>query len=109
MVRCNNCGSSSTIRTSGTSINHVRRYSCAKRGLNCGTIDWYDPSMCERAMQIILGLLNSMNNLQDQVHQGLNSMNNLQAQLHDKSVEAGRVKKMLVLSWSFFVVYLVLS
>ncbi|GJW20385.1 hypothetical protein Tco_0031007 [Tanacetum coccineum] len=65
--------------------------------------------MCERVVQIIPGLLNPMNNLQDQVHWGLNSMNNLQAQLHNKSVEAGRVKKMLDLSWLFFVIYIVLS
>nr|GEY49020.1 zinc finger, GRF-type [Tanacetum cinerariifolium] len=61
---------------------------------------WYDPPLCKRVVQIIPNLLNSMNNQRAPVHQNLNSMNNLEAQLHHKSVEARRVKKMLVLSWS---------
>ncbi|GJU33024.1 homeodomain-like protein [Tanacetum coccineum] len=44
----------------------VHKESKPKGGLNCGIIDWYDPPMCERVVQIIPGLLNSMNNLQDQ-------------------------------------------
>ncbi|GKA51631.1 pentatricopeptide repeat superfamily protein, partial [Tanacetum coccineum] len=59
------CGSVGVIRTSWTSTNPGRRFfGCSKRGTNCGIIDWYDPPMCDRAVQIIPGLLRRINHLQ---------------------------------------------
>ncbi|GJZ28301.1 hypothetical protein Tco_0572948 [Tanacetum coccineum] len=49
-----------------------------------GIIDWYDPLMCPRPIQIIPGLLRSMNDLQGQLQQ--------------TSVQARRTKMMLVFS-----------
>ena len=56
-----------------------------------GIIDWYDPPMCPRAVQIIPGLLNSINRLQ--------------GELDGKTVEAKRLKKWLIISWVFFFLY----
>ncbi|GKA65510.1 hypothetical protein Tco_0765217, partial [Tanacetum coccineum] len=39
-------------------------YMAETRGTNCGIIDWYDPPMCDRAVQIIPGLLRRINHLQ---------------------------------------------
>ncbi|GJU68675.1 zinc finger, GRF-type containing protein [Tanacetum coccineum] len=62
---CRRCGSVGVIRTSWTSTNPGRRFfGCSKRGTNCGIIDWYDPPMCDRAVQIIPGLLRRINHLQ---------------------------------------------
>ncbi|GJU94353.1 hypothetical protein Tco_1319109 [Tanacetum coccineum] len=36
-------------------------------GTNCGIIDWFDPPMCDRAVQIVPGLLRTMNELQDTI------------------------------------------
>ncbi|PWA58065.1 zinc finger, GRF-type [Artemisia annua] len=66
MVRCPQCGSPAIIKTSWTQFNPGRRfYCCSKWGPNHGIIDWYDPPMCNRAVQIILGLLRNMNESQD--------------------------------------------
>ncbi|GJT78320.1 hypothetical protein Tco_1045045 [Tanacetum coccineum] len=62
---CRRCGSVGVITTSWTSTNPGRRFfGCSKRGANCGIIDWYDPPMCDRAVQIIPGLLRRINHLQ---------------------------------------------
>ncbi|GKA93517.1 zinc finger, GRF-type containing protein [Tanacetum coccineum] len=62
---CRRCGSVGVIRTSWTSTNPGRRFfGCSKRGTNCGIIDWYDPPMCDRVVQIIPGLLRRINHLQ---------------------------------------------
>ncbi|GJV40540.1 zinc finger, GRF-type containing protein [Tanacetum coccineum] len=68
MVRCRTCGSRGVIRTSWTPTNPGRRFfGCSKRGTNCGIIDWYDPPMCDRAVQIIPGLLRRINQLQQTI------------------------------------------
>ncbi|GKG02524.1 hypothetical protein Tco_0310160, partial [Tanacetum coccineum] len=36
-------------------------------GTNCGIIDWYDPPMCDRVVQIIPGLLRRINKLQQTI------------------------------------------
>ncbi|PWA43614.1 zinc finger, GRF-type [Artemisia annua] len=66
MVRFPQCGSPAVIKTSWTQFNPGRHfYCCSKRGPNHGIIDWYDPTMCDRAVQIIPGLLRNMNESQD--------------------------------------------
>nr|GEU64854.1 zinc finger, GRF-type [Tanacetum cinerariifolium] len=90
-VRCPNCGGPSIIRTSWTTINPARRFCCcAKRGINCGIIDWYDPPMCPRSVQVIPCLLRSMNELQRVAQQ--------------RTDQEKKMKKMLLLSWLFFIV-----
>ncbi|PWA85625.1 zinc finger, GRF-type [Artemisia annua] len=92
MVRCNRCGATTIIKTSWTPINPGRRfYCCGKRVSSHGIIAWYDPPMCDRVVQIIPGLLNSMNRIQ--------------GELDGKTVETKRLKKVLVISWVFFIVY----
>ncbi|PWA49556.1 zinc finger, GRF-type [Artemisia annua] len=96
MVRCNRCGSIAVIKTSWTPTNPGRRfYCCSKRVANCGIVDWYDPPMCDRSVQIIPGLLNSMNRLQGEAL--------------EKANEAKRNKKWLIISWILFFLYLVLK
>lgn len=56
---------------------------------NCGFIEWLDPEMCNRSMQVIPGLLRSKNNLE--------------ARMKAKELEAFRVKTLLCISWLFFV------
>ncbi|GJY86780.1 hypothetical protein Tco_0500806 [Tanacetum coccineum] len=66
MVRCRICRSPGVIKTSWTPTNPGRRfYCCSKRGTNYGIIDWFDPPMCDRAVQIIPELLRTMNELQE--------------------------------------------
>ncbi|PWA73473.1 zinc finger, GRF-type [Artemisia annua] len=97
MVRCPNCGAHSVIRTSWTAINPGRRFYCCSR--TCGIINWYDPPMCERAVQIIPGLLRSMNQLQERCNQ-------LQASVDEEAVKVQRLKWILGFSWFLFVAYL---
>ena len=58
-------------------------------------VDWYDPPMCDRAVQIIPGLLNSMNRLE--------------GDLPEKANEAKRNKKWLIISWFLFFFYVLLK
>lgn len=61
-----------------------------QQGSNCRWIDWYDPPMCNRSLEIIPGLLRSRNTLE-------------QARME---AQAGRdkMKKYLIWSWVLFVV-----
>ncbi|GJY09969.1 zinc finger, GRF-type containing protein [Tanacetum coccineum] len=68
MVRCDKCDSIGVIRTSGTQENPGRRfYCCSKRGSNHGFIDWYDEEMCQCSVDIIPGLMRSINQLEMEV------------------------------------------
>ena len=89
MVRCPRCNAPSIIRTSWTDTNPGRRFYCCSK--SCGIIDWYDPEMCPRAVQIIPGLLRSMNVLR--------------ATANQQAIQARRWKLILVVSWVVFVVY----
>ncbi|GJU78507.1 hypothetical protein Tco_1275577 [Tanacetum coccineum] len=67
-MECLTCHSVCVIRTSWTDYNPGRRfYCCSRRGTNYGIVDWYDPPMCARSVQIIPGLLRNMNGLQARV------------------------------------------
>ncbi|KAL8232877.1 hypothetical protein R6Q57_002655, partial [Mikania cordata] len=53
------------LRTSWTSRNPGRRlYGCPEKGSNCKFVGWHDPEMCQRSLEIILGLLRSKNELE---------------------------------------------
>ncbi|GJV47462.1 zinc finger, GRF-type containing protein [Tanacetum coccineum] len=66
MVRCA-CGLEAVIRTSWTNRNPGRRfYGCPTLSPTCvNFLRWYDPPMCQRSVQIILGLLRSRNELEE--------------------------------------------
>ncbi|PWA97237.1 zinc finger, GRF-type [Artemisia annua] len=93
MVRCPRCNAHSIIRTSWTPTNPGRRFYCCSR--TCGFIDWYDPEMCPRAVQIIPGLLNSMNELR--------------ATANQQAKQARRLKFILGVTWFVFVVYFMIG
>ncbi|GJV82861.1 zinc finger, GRF-type containing protein [Tanacetum coccineum] len=65
-ARCT-CGLEAVIRTSWTNQNPGRRfYGCPKLSPTCvNFLRWYDPPMCQRSVQIILGLLRSRNELEE--------------------------------------------
>nr|GEW55924.1 zinc finger, GRF-type [Tanacetum cinerariifolium] len=65
------------------------------QGTNCGIVDWYDPPMYARSVQIIPGLLRNMNGLQ--------------AMVATKQVESRRLKMMLGFSWLVIVLYFLLN
>ncbi|GKD00576.1 zinc finger, GRF-type containing protein [Tanacetum coccineum] len=61
------CGLEAVIRTSWTNRNPCRRfYDCPTLSPTCvNFLRWYDPSMCQRSVQIIPGLLRSRNELEE--------------------------------------------
>nr|GEW70895.1 zinc finger, GRF-type [Tanacetum cinerariifolium] len=61
------CGLEAVIRTSWTNRNPCRRfYGCPTLSPTCvNFLRWYDPPMCQRSVQIILGLLRSRNELEE--------------------------------------------
>ncbi|GJV17042.1 hypothetical protein Tco_1362365 [Tanacetum coccineum] len=79
------------------------------KGSNCGIIDWFDPPMCDRAVQIIPGLLRRMNDLQATNAyyraQASNAENHVEATIADYHREARRMTILLVLSWLGFVFF----
>ncbi|GKA43934.1 hypothetical protein Tco_0736658 [Tanacetum coccineum] len=66
MVRCS-CGLKAVIRTSWTNRNPGwRLYGCPTLSPTyVNFIRWFDPPMCQRFVQIILGLLRSRNELKE--------------------------------------------
>ena len=62
---------------------------------NHGIVDWYDPPMCPRSVEIIPRLLRSLNVKEDA--------------LFKIRVQARRLKFMLVVSWVFFVLFYVIG
>nr|GEV34768.1 zinc finger, GRF-type [Tanacetum cinerariifolium] len=79
----------------------VHKESKPKGGLNYGIIDWYDPPMCERVVQIIPGLLNSTNNLHDQAEKNLHAGKNLQAENHLQPENQFESENHLKASWQY--------
>ncbi|KAI7990449.1 hypothetical protein LOK49_LG12G02497 [Camellia lanceoleosa] len=62
----NVCGRKRLIHTTWTNTNPGRRFlSCPNNGYNQFT--WVDPPMCNRAMQIIPGLLKKLNEMETQL------------------------------------------
>ncbi|GKE11700.1 zinc finger, GRF-type containing protein [Tanacetum coccineum] len=61
------CGLEAVIRTSWTNRNLGRHfYCCPTLSPTCvNFLRWYDPPMCQRSFQIILGLLRSLNELEE--------------------------------------------
>ncbi|PWA48507.1 zinc finger, GRF-type [Artemisia annua] len=85
MVFCH-CGKRAVVRTSWTPTNPGRRfYACPDRNSDCRFIDFMDPPMCQRSVQIIPGLLRNINNLQ--------------ANLSQVQDDHARVKKYLIRTW----------
>ncbi|GER33285.1 GRF zinc finger containing protein [Striga asiatica] len=67
-----NCGLKVYLKTSWTRKNLGRRYwACPKYGNfgYCGIFIWFDPNICERAKNIIPGLLEKSNKHQHQIEQ----------------------------------------
>ena len=64
------------------------------QGSRCGWNDWYDPPMCQRAVQIIPGLLRARNRHEDAIEE-------LKGQLR-------KTKMYLMLSWLAFVSIMVM-
>ncbi|CAL5386141.1 unnamed protein product [Camellia sinensis] len=63
---CNVCGRRTLIGTAWTNTNPGRRFlSCPNSG--CIHFTWIDPPMCNRAMQIIPGLLKKLNKMEAQM------------------------------------------
>ncbi|KAK6138994.1 hypothetical protein DH2020_027264 [Rehmannia glutinosa] len=84
------CGKTAVIRTSWTDDNPGRRFqSCLnfKRG-GCQFFSWEDPPMCNRARQIIPGLLRKINKIQDE----LEKMKDKNARLVLLQEEVGKLK-----------------
>ncbi|GJY71804.1 hypothetical protein Tco_0475507 [Tanacetum coccineum] len=97
MVRCPSCEAQSIISTSWTSVNLGRRFYCFL-GPH-GIIDWYDNPMCQRAVQIIPGLLRNINTLQA-------SYEDLQTTMFEQEKDSRKWKWILAISWFLFVGYL---
>ncbi|KAL8246526.1 hypothetical protein R6Q59_007742 [Mikania micrantha] len=87
------CGKQAIVRTSWTSKNPGRRFfSCPEQGCKAGFIGWYNPTICDRSVDIIPGLLKSKNDLRVKV---------------EESVAESRIlKKKLLFSWIGFSVVL---
>nr|GEU44815.1 hypothetical protein [Tanacetum cinerariifolium] len=88
-----------------TSETAQRKY----QGSNCGIIDWFDQPMFDPVVQIIPGLLRTMNDLQAiNAHyhaQASNAENHVEATIANYRYEARRMKILLVLSWLGFVFF----
>ncbi|PWA80679.1 zinc finger, GRF-type [Artemisia annua] len=71
MVLCS-CSNVAIIKTSWTDQNLERRFSCCPNvGSDCGTFRWIDPPMCQRSIEIILGLLRARNTLEEDIEEYL--------------------------------------
>ncbi|KAJ0597839.1 putative transcription factor GRF family [Helianthus annuus] len=105
MVICQ-CGKEAVIITSWTSKNPGRRfYACPEPGRNCRFIGWYDQERCQRCIDIIPGLLRRKNALEES-NELLNQANIVvESKLKESEAKAIKLKKILVLSWVLFIVY----
>ena len=85
------CGAVAVIKTSWTNQNPGRRfYGCPLPECN-RWVDWVDPPMCHRSAMIIPGLLRSINR-----HQAV---------IQEVEQARSRMKKYLIVSWLFFLLY----
>ncbi|GJY65347.1 zinc finger, GRF-type containing protein [Tanacetum coccineum] len=92
MVDCF-CQRPAVNRTSWTQNHPGRRFwACSRIVTDCGFFRWIDPPMCARSVQIIPGLLRSMNDHQERV----NAM----------AAANARLKICLVCSWMLFLLFL---
>ena len=86
------CGAPATIRTSWTSKNPGRRfYGCPRKVGKCDYFSWYDQQLCNRAMDVIPGLLRSKNKAE--------------ASLKEKEKEVLILKFLLIVSWVVFIIF----
>ncbi|GJZ51392.1 zinc finger, GRF-type containing protein [Tanacetum coccineum] len=89
MVRCWR-GRFAIIKTSWTDGHPGRRfYACPIHGSQCRWIDWVDPPMCPRSVQIISGLLRARNR-----HE---------ASIKELTNQVSKLKKYLLISWVGFI------
>ncbi|GJV33018.1 zinc finger, GRF-type containing protein [Tanacetum coccineum] len=86
MIRCV-CGLEAVIRTSWTNQNLDRLfYGCPTLSPTCvNFLWWFDPPMCQRSVQNILGLLRSRNELEE-----------ILVMVEEKRL---RLMKFLIISW----------
>ncbi|KAK6121613.1 hypothetical protein DH2020_044640 [Rehmannia glutinosa] len=66
------CGLNASLKTSWTKANPGRKFwSCPKFGQDgyCGHFKWAEEELCQRAKQIIPGLLAKINKLQQQIEE----------------------------------------
>ncbi|GKA34573.1 zinc finger, GRF-type containing protein [Tanacetum coccineum] len=77
MVFCS-CGRVAVIKTSWTGSHPGRRfYACTIQGPCCRWIDWVDPPMCPRSIQIIPGLLRARNRHEASIQELKNEVSKL--------------------------------
>ncbi|PWA51551.1 zinc finger, GRF-type [Artemisia annua] len=87
IVTCN-CGKQATIKTSWTNSNPGRRFYCCP---TCGFIEWTDPPMCFRAVDVIPGLLRARSDLEEDLEEQLMLM-------REKDQQLKKLNKFLLLS-----------
>ncbi|GJZ36494.1 hypothetical protein Tco_0582685 [Tanacetum coccineum] len=77
MVRCW-CSRFAIIKTSWTDgYPGYRFYACSIQGTQCGWIDWVDPPMCPRSVQIIPGLLRARKGHEAKIQELTNQVSKL--------------------------------
>ncbi|CAI9285419.1 unnamed protein product [Lactuca saligna] len=87
---CGNCDLA--IVTSWSDRNPGRRFwSCLRNERRCGWIGWFDEPMCLRSVEVIPGLIRSMNKLQESLQQAT-----LQARMY---------KLIILFSWGLFAIH----
>ncbi|GKC60912.1 zinc finger, GRF-type containing protein [Tanacetum coccineum] len=96
MVFCS-CGRLAVIKTSWTDGHPGRRfYACPIQGPCCRWIDWVDPSMCPRYIQIIPGLLKARNRHEASIQELTNEVSKLK-KLVNLTIESQTSSKSRVL------------
>ncbi|KAH7846465.1 hypothetical protein Vadar_014296 [Vaccinium darrowii] len=63
---CAVCGNRRELHTSWTAVNPGRRFVACPND-KCMDFAWFDPPMCERSVQINLGLLRMRNNMEKEL------------------------------------------
>ncbi|CAI9279395.1 unnamed protein product [Lactuca saligna] len=80
------------IVTSWSDLNPRRRFwSCLRNERRCGWIGWFDEPMCPRSVEVMPGLIRSMNKLQESLQQAT-----LQARMY---------KLFILFSWGLFAIH----
>ncbi|GJY43025.1 zinc finger, GRF-type containing protein [Tanacetum coccineum] len=96
MVFCS-CGRLAVIKTSWTDGHPGRRfYACPIQGPCCRWIDWVDPPMCPRSIQIIPGLLRARNRHEASIQELTNEVSKLK-KLVNLTIESQTSSKSRVL------------
>nr|XP_027122511.1 uncharacterized protein At4g04775-like [Coffea arabica] len=91
------CGTRTILKTSWTERNPARRYiECAQNQVRgCGFWDWYDEEICERAKQVIPGLLRSKNKLEAENEALQKEVRGWQSKANEMALEIKRLKEQL--------------